>query len=261
MLLRVLLIAGASLPILSETPGSLHPLEQALSFFNTGKYEECLTIVLPYVQQNPGSSAGHKLLGMDQYMLGRPSEAIAEVRRATELAPGDPDAFYYLGRLYFSTDNPVDALIAFQRAIELDASSVRTHNQLGQTLEALGRNNEAEREYLSAIELQQNSLKKSEWPYYNLGLFYFHFGRMDEAVPYLRKALICKSDFPEAKVKLAAIISKQNPDEAMRLLQQALNTDPVNAEGHYRLGQLLQQQGRREEAQQHFALFNQYRKR
>jgi len=263
MLLRTFLMAAVlSWPLFPESPSAESPLKRALTLFNAGKYRECLDVISPYVQQNPASGAGHKLLGMDEYMLGRPQEALVELQRATELTPNDADAFYYLGRLYFSADNAVAALAAFQRAIELDASSVRAHNHLGQTYEALGRQLEAERAYLRAIEIEQNSSNKSEWPYYNLGLFYLNEGQVDNALLFLRKALARNASFPEAKIKLAVILSKQNlTGDALRLLHEALESDPANAEGHYRLGLLLLKSGKREEAQQQLALFERYRKR
>jgi tetratricopeptide (TPR) repeat protein len=240
---------------------SADPLQEPLALFNSGKYRECFDIVSPFVQQNPNSGAAHKLLGMDEYMLGKPREALLEVQRATELTPNDPDAFYYLGRLYFSLDNAVAALAAFQRTIVLDPSSVRGYNQLGQTYEGLGRPADAERAYLKAIELERNQQKKSEWPYYNLGLLYLNSGRSEDSMAYFRLALACSPEFPEAKVKLAVALSSQkSSDEALKLLEEAIQTDPQNAEAHYRLALLLTKSGRREEAQEHFALFQKYRK-
>jgi tetratricopeptide (TPR) repeat protein len=239
---------------------SADPLQQALALFNSGKYRECFDIVSPFVQQNLNSGAAHKLLGMDEYMLGKPREALLEVQRATELMPDDPDAFYYLGRLYFSADNAVAALAAFQRAIALDPSSVRGHNQLGQTYEGLGRPADAERAYLKAIELEGNQLKKSEWPYYNLGLLYLNSGRSEDSMSYFQQALACNPAFPEAKIKLAAALSNQKlSNEALKLLEEAVKIDPRNAEAHYRLALLLSKTGKREEAQEHFALFQKYR--
>ena len=51
--------------------------------------------------------------------------------------------------------------------------------------------------------------------------------------------------FPDAKIKLAVALSKEHPvPEAFELLRQALDTDPQNAEGHYRLALLLQKVGK-----------------
>ena len=241
---------------------SIHPLQQALNLFNSRKYQECFDIVAPWVTQNPQSATGHKLLGISEYMLGRPADALSEVRRATELAPTDPDAFYYLGRLYFSADNTVLALAAFQHAVQLDPTSARNYNQLGQTYDALARQNDAEQSYLRAIELTEKDSKKFEWPYYNLGVLYFSSGRVDQAIVQLQKALASNPQFPEAKVKLATILGTRNQiEEAIQLLHGALQTDPRNADAHYRLALLLTRSGKPDEAEREFALFRQYRTR
>ena len=259
MLRVVLPLAVLIWPAFPQVPGN--PLQEALALFNSGRYRECFEVVSPFVQRNPNSGAAHKLLGMDEFMLGKPREALLEVQRAAELTPDDADAFYYLGRLHFSTDNAVAALAAFQRAIALDPSSVRAHNQLGQTYEALGRPADAERAYLQAIEQERNQLKKSEWPYYNLGLLYLNSGRSEDAIAYFHQALACNPAFPEAKIKLAVALSNQKlPNEALKLLEEAVKIDPRNAEAHYRLALLLSKTGKQEEAQEHFALFQKYRK-
>lgn len=263
MLLRTAVVAASVAQLaFAQKPSSRVLLEKALALFNGGSYQECFQILSPFVRENPQSAAARKLLGMDEYMLGRSDDAFRELQRAIDLAPDDADAFYYLGRLYFSTDNAPAALKSFERAAQLDPSSVRIHNQMGQTLEALGRQDEAEREYLNAIELNEAASKKSEWPLYNLGVLYFQDGRIDNAVLYFRRALVCNPGFPDAKIKLAIVLSQQgHSQEAERLLGQAVASDPLNAEGHYRLGLLLLKIGKPEQAQQELALFEKYRKR
>lgn len=241
---------------------SASPPQMALALFNAGKYKECFELIQKYVGQNPNDGNAHKILGMDEYMLGNSAGALQEVKRATELSPNDPDAFYYLGRLYFSDDNPKDALSALAKAIELNPSSVRAHNQMGQTYEALGRLQDAEREYREAMALEEKQPKKSEWPYYNLGLLYLNAGHAEQAVTCFRQALLRNPVFPEAQIKLAVALSKQDlRDQAMALLQAAVEEDPQNAEAHYHLALLLSKSGKQQEAQAQFALFQRYRAR
>ncbi|MDQ2841025.1 MAG: tetratricopeptide repeat protein [Acidobacteriota bacterium] len=240
---------------------SIDRLRQALTLFNSGNYQDSFNLVSQYVQENPDSPTGHKLLGMDEFMLGHSPEALAEVKRATELAPNDPDARYYLGRLYFSADKAPAALEAFKKTIALDPSSVRAHNQLGETYEALGLRVDAESAYRKAIELEKDQPKKSGWPDYNLGVLCLDDGRTADAIDCFRRALQLNPKFPEAKIKLAVAISKNEPvPEAFELLQDAINLDPRNPEAHYRLALLLSKSGKREEAQEQFALFQKYRK-
>ncbi len=240
---------------------SVESLQQALALFNSGKYQQSYDLVSQYLREAPTSPTAYKLLGMDEYMLGHPREALASVLHATELAPSDADALYYLGRLYFSTDKIPAALETFQKTIALDPLNIRARNYLGQSLEALGRRDEAEKAYLQAIEVQKDQPKKSAWPDYNLGVLYLDDGRTAESIAAFRRALQVNPSLPEAEIKLAVALSKQQPvPEAFELLRQALRTDPANAEAHYRLAVLLTKSGRREEAQEQFALFAKYRK-
>jgi len=241
--------------------GSVDSLRQALTLFNSGKYRESFDLVSHYLQEEPRSSTAYKLLGMDEYMLGHPREALASVTHATELAPDDADALYYLGRLYFSTDNIPAALATFQKTIALDPTSIRAYNHLGQTYEALGQRADAEKAYLKAIELNSGQVKKSEWPDYNLAVLYLNDGRTADSIAAFRRALQANPLFPEAKIKLAGALSKEQPvPESFELLRQVLVADPHNAEGHYRLALLLAKSGKREEAQKHFELFQKYQK-
>ncbi len=255
----LVLLAAAVAPAHSQ-PGS-PTLQQALDLFNAAKYQECFDQLSAYLQHEPASAPGYKILGMDEYMLGHPKEALAHLTRATELAPQDSESFYYLGRLRFSTDNPEAALAAFHQAIALDTSSVRARNHSGQALEALGRYKEAEEAYAAAIAEGEKQGKPSEWPFYNLGVLLLHDGRSAEAVTQLRKALGCNPRFSGAKVKLAMALSNQNHEpEAQTLLQEVLERDPGNAEAHYRLGVVLRKSGKQPEAREQFALFEKLRK-
>ncbi|MGI8990550.1 MAG: tetratricopeptide repeat protein [Bryobacteraceae bacterium] len=251
-----LLAAILTAPLIPQS--SVTPLQSSLLLFNSGKYGECYQIVSSYVLSNPSSGPARKLLGMDEFMLGKRQEALQELQRATELMPRDTEAFYYLGRLYFEADNAPAALTAFQKAVELDPSNVRARNNMGQSYEAMGRLLDAERSYLRAIEVEKGQAKKSGWPSYNLGLLYFNSGRSDRAVSCFREALASNPGFSEAKIKLAALLSDEN--EARGLLEEAVRSDPQNAEAHYRLALLLTKSGMRDEAQRHFALFEKYRK-
>jgi tetratricopeptide (TPR) repeat protein len=257
VLLLVVELSGPEFP-----QGVTHPLERALALFNAGKYQDSFDLASRYLQQNPGSEPAHKIVGMNEYMLGRPQEALRHVKRATELAPNDADAFYYLGRLHFSTDNVTAALSDFQRALELDPSSVRTENQLGQTYEALGRWPDAERAYLKAIEIERSQAKKSEWPYFNLGVMYLNTMRAEEAVAYLQEALRRNPSWAQGKVKLAAALAScEKIQQALTLLEGAVESEPGNAEAHYRLALLLTKTGKAEEAKKHFDVFEQLLKR
>jgi tetratricopeptide (TPR) repeat protein len=261
MFFRVVVLAACAC-ILSSSQTPLSTIQESLALFNSGNYQRSFELALSYSVQHPESAAAFKLLGMAQFMLGKPDEALKALQHAIQLAPRDPDAYYYLGRLYFSKDNAVEALAAFQKALELEPTSVRAMNHLGQTYEALARFDDAEKAYLAAIAAEQQQAKKSEWPSYNLGLLYLNKGKGNEAIPYLRLALERNPQFAAAKMKLGTALANQGYSaEALDLLNQTVELEPENAEAHYRLGQLLNRLGKHKEAEQHLALFNRLRKR
>ena len=260
MLRAVCLFAILSVPIVVRAEAQ--DLRQALSLFNSGKYQDCYQALSSYIKQNPESGPAYKVLGMTEFMLGEPGKAREHLTTATNLSPKDGEAFYYLGRLYFTADNPLAAAAEFQKALELDPSSVRAENQLGQSLEALGRVQEAEETYLKSIELEQNQPKKSEWPFFNLGLLYFRNSKTGESIVFLRRALECNPNFIDAKIKLAvALEAEQQNEEAEKLLRDAIQMEEKNAEAHYRLAILLKKVRRQNDSDQQFALFEKYKSR
>ena len=257
---RIFVLAAYACIASSQAP--LSTLPQAQTQFNSGNYQGSFEISSAYSAQHPESAEALKLLGMAQFMLGKTDQALIALQHAVELAPRDPDAYYYLGRLYFSKDNAVEALAAFQKLLEIDPASVRGLNNLGQSYEALARFPDAEKAYLAAIAAELRQVKRTEWPFYNLGLFYLNKGRVDDAIPYFRQALARNPKFASAKMKLATALAKNGlSQEALDLLNQAVTLEPQNAEAHYRLGQLLNRLGKHNEAEQHLALFNQLQKR
>ena len=260
MLRAVCLLAIFSVVLVSGADAQ--DLRQALSLFNSGRYQDCYQALSSYLKQNPESGPAYKVLGMTEFMLGEPAKAREHLTTATNLSPKDAEAFYYLGRLYFTADNPLAAAAEFEKALELDPSSVRAENQLGQSFEALGRLHEAEATYLKAIELEQNQTNKSEWPFYNLGLLYFRNGKSRESTVYFRHALECNPSFVNAKIKLAvALTAEQQNDEAEKLLRDAIRIEETNAEAHYRLAILLKKARKQDDSNQQFALFEKYKSR
>jgi tetratricopeptide (TPR) repeat protein len=230
--------------------------------FSSGRYEKSLRVLEPLVSRmtsrNPEHAATHKVIGLDQFMLGRADLAEAELKRAVGLAPQDAEAHYYLGRVHFMRDDLAGALAAFQKATELDASSVKAHNHLGQTYEALVQYPAARAAYLKAIELEKRQNAKSEWPYFNLGALCLREGRAAEAEGYLREALERQPGWSEGKAKLGmALLALDRPAEALSYLEQAVQIDPQNADARYQYARLLVKIGKQDEAERHFQLFQQ----
>jgi len=226
--------------------------------FSSGRYEESLRVLQPLAEGNSQHAATQKVIGLDQFMLGRADLAEVALTRAVTLTPQDAEAQYYLGRVYFMRNNLPGALAAFQKTTALDASSVRGYNHLGQTYEALVQYPAARSAYLKAIELAERQNTKSEWPYFNLGSLCLREGRAAEAEGYLRQALERQPAWSEGKAKLGmALLALNRLAEASSYLEQAVQIDPHNADARYQYARLLVKMGKPDEAEQHFQRFRQ----
>jgi tetratricopeptide (TPR) repeat protein len=247
---------------LRDSPGSFSALYlKGFVLFSSGRYEESLSVMEPLLKQHSEHAPTHKVIGLDQFMLGRADLAEAELKRAVALAPQDAEAHYYLGRVYFMGNNLAGALAAFQKATEVDPSSVKAHNHLGQTYEALVQYPAAREAYLKAIELEKKQSAKSEWPYFNLGVLCLREGRAAEAEGYLRQALDRQPGWSEGKAKLGmALLALDKLPEALSYLEQAVQIDPKNADARYQYARLLIKMGKPDEAERHLQVFQQQKK-
>jgi len=209
---------------LEQSPDSLPALYwKSYVLFQTGNYQQSSTYASRYLERNPASGDAHKILGLDYFMQGQPALAETELLRASELSPSDADVRYYLGRVQFERHNLPAALESFRSTVFLDHSSVRGFNHLGQTYEGLARFEDARTAYRKAIELDQQQTKRSEWPYFNLGVLSLKQGRIEEAAIFLRDALTRRPSLSEATVQLAACLGSLNQfEEARRLLENLL---------------------------------------
>ena len=246
--------------ISSDDPALLY--WKSFVLFSTGRYRESAALAHQFLDRRPESAPGRKVLGLCLYMLGNPDSAGRELDQAVKLNPSDSEALYYLGRIYFTRQDLPNALATFEKLMLLDKTSVRGFNHLGQTYEALSRFEEARSSYQKAIDLEKAQTKRSEWPYFNLGVLNLKEGRQQEAIGLLREALVRNTDWPEARIQLAVALSSTGQyEEAKALLEGVLQTDPKNADAHYQMGRLLLKQGRKEQARLHLQQFESLKKK
>ena len=243
--------------VLEQSPENLPALYwKSYVLFQTGNYQQSSTFASRYLERNPASGEARKILGLDYFMLGQSALAEGELLQASNLPSADSDVHYYLGRIRFERHNLPAALESLRSTVALDPGSVRGFNHLGQTYEGLARFEDARAAYKKAIELDQREVKRSEWPYFNLGVLSLKEGRAEEAAGWLREALARRSPWPEATVHLAAALGAANQfKEARQLLEDLLTAEPKNAQAHYQLARLLVRMQLPEEARRHFLLF------
>ena len=210
-------------------------------------------------------------LAVIHHQAGRHAEAEALYRRILAVTPGNLSVLNNLG-LIVAHD---EALELFQRAAAIDPGYFDAHINLGGTLEALGRLEEAAASYQRALAVtpdspailsrlgtvrQQQNRPEEARAYYeqalaiapdftealnNLGIVLKDLGRAGEAVACLERALVLKPDYPEAYLNLGnALRDLGRSDEAAEKYELALTLRPDDSSLLYSLGVVLQSRGK-----------------
>jgi len=116
------------------------------------------------IKNNPNDFRAHYELGNIALKRRNVEEAERELKRASELAPDNPDPLIYLGELYAGQNRPVEAEAAMRKAIALtpDASREayqihRAHYVLGRVLIQTGRRDEGAKELKISAALRERT--------------------------------------------------------------------------------------------------------
>jgi len=154
-----------------------------------------------------------------------------------------------LGNAYQEAGRLGDSLIAYDRAIRLVPSQSVPHDWKGSALLTLGRDAEAEQEFLTAVRLDP----KDPLSHCNLSLAYQKTGHFQEA---LREAQEAVSIDPHSSLGYndlgVAEWGLKNTDQALQAYQQAVSLDPGDVNARLNLGDLLLEKGRGAEAAEQY---------
>ncbi|MFQ5914579.1 MAG: tetratricopeptide repeat protein [Nitrospinota bacterium] len=147
---------------------------------------------------------------------------------AQEAEKGNPalEAFslWQRGYVYHLLGQYQLAIAHFRKSIEVRPSA-EGHTFLGWSLSMLGRHEEAIAECKKAIPLDPDFGN----PYNDIGVYLVALGRLDEAIPYLKKAMrakrYCCYQFAHYNMGRVLVL-KGREGEAMSFFEKALEYDP-----------------------------------
>jgi predicted CXXCH cytochrome family protein len=236
----------AGLPLLASQIAKYHPTqpgyyaELAEGYLAVGDPASAIRSFEEASRLDPDSAPrliqwGDALMQAQQWTL-----AEVKLRRATELAPGDPRAWGRLGWTLWQQDKAAEAKSALEKAISLDTEVPDLHNNLGLILWGVGDRAAAEKEFQAALRIQPGV---SEWRL-NLGRALAAQGQIAEARFQMEESLRLKPDNAEALVDYARVLTDLNrPADAEKQAKLAVETDPRSAPGHEIWGALLAGKG------------------
>jgi protein O-mannosyl-transferase len=205
------------------------------------------TLYTETVRTDPDSFVMHMNLGVSYFDTDLRA-AEKELLRALELRPDNTNVLNALGCVYLEQGRYAEAETTFQHAIAVKPNWTDPHFNYGRLLKKMGRDDVALAEFRKAVEVGPVNATARLYLAQELG----ERGQYPEAEAQYR-ASIQLSPSLVAEGNLVGILLHSGRDsEAVSLLQQMAKEYPFDSLTHVRLGQLLEKQGRIEEAKQEY---------
>jgi tetratricopeptide (TPR) repeat protein len=138
--------------------------------------------------------------------------------RAIALSPSEPAHHRSKGALLRKLGRPEEAIAELKAALELDAECAEAHHQLGLLFEMQARDEEALGAFRRAMELAP----QNPAPFYDYGRACQRMGDPEEAIVGLHCAVALQPDWAEARYHLGQLYrQRRNPSEALKHFQEA----------------------------------------
>jgi Flp pilus assembly protein TadD len=126
-------------------------------------------------------------------------------RNAIRVAAEHPLPYKGLAMYLINNKRPQEAIPYFEKAIALAEDDHRLHNSLGVAYDVLGKRQDAEKEYLRALQLNPAHAPAHN----NLGLLYLRQSKYDDAIKHLREAVSLRPDLAGAHFYLAEVLKQK----------------------------------------------------
>jgi tetratricopeptide (TPR) repeat protein len=255
--------------------------ELGVAYYRSGDYAKAIEALRKATQEDSKDNEAVQLLGLSNYLAGRPAEAIPFLEKVQEWYPrANVDASYILGICYIQAKQypkaresfarmfevPPDSAAAYlftarmllrqefdpiaeeyaQKAIEIDPKVPLAHHFLGELYLYKSRIPEAVSNFQKELAVNPGNAAT----YYKLADAYSRLQRFDDAERLLQRSIWLDATSTGPYILMGKVLQKKGEAElAVRALQHALTMDPNNSVAHHLLGQAYQDMGRTEEAE------------
>jgi tetratricopeptide (TPR) repeat protein len=199
-----------------------------------------------------------KLLGLSYYFLEQFRLFAFVMQEAIAKDPADFAPYYYLGRYYASTDvSDIDrATSYFQEALKRSPANYESRYYLGYCDESEGKLDDAEREYLRAMELAAASGERFAPPSQGMARLRLHQAKPAEALQFAIQAVKSSPDDAAGHIVLArAYAELHQKDRAAFEWERAVELSPTDATSLYRLYRTYLELGDTEKADRALAKY------
>jgi len=184
--MSVLVPAAAELEAASDEAVQRNNL--GASLLQQGKVDEAVAEFQKALALDPKYTATHLNLGYAYDRQGRPEEAMAQYQKVVALEPGNIFAHNNLGVLYDKKGLYTEAIKEFEQVLQVDPSNATARDNLERAKSSKGIAQEREERFAQArkeVEARPDDPRAA----YNLGRLFASYGKKEQALEWLAKAL------------------------------------------------------------------------
>ncbi len=181
-------------------------LLRADEFLVAGRIDDAIREAQSLLERAPRMAEAYIVLGRAQSARGDHAAAVAALRQAVALAPGDDGAQSALGRALFAAGRGAEAAACWRAALRINPRNVQAHASLGAFLVQSGRAREALPCLQEAVAIDASFV--AAWV--NLASAFYALEQYAGAQEALRKAIALQPDDPSLYEQLAAVCLKRN---------------------------------------------------
>ncbi len=242
--------------LLAQQPAAAAP-HFLLGFvlFHQARFADSLAAYTAGAKLKPPASEDLLIVASDYIQLKDYADAEHWLLYVTAHSPEDALAWYLLGRTQYLLDHASAAASSFEHCLRLNPRDVRAEYNLGLAKERMQQPNDAIAAYRTAIGWTSVTGQPDPQPYLDLGSLLLELNRPGDALSPLQEAVRLAPRNPMAQQQLGVALEKNAEDEAaIAAYQRAIDLAPDAEHPHFFLGRLLRHLGRKNEADQQFAI-------
>lgn len=220
-------------------------LSHLMQLYEAGRLDQALTLAQQSGRKYPDQPMSFNIAGV--ILAGRDDHdsAVAQYKRALELAPNYVDAYSNLAASLHKLGQLEQARHNYLKAIQLNPKDPDIYFNLGNVLQDEGDYEQAAASYNRAINLRPLHCAS----HIQLGNALTSMGKTGEAVASYRNTLDIDHKHVEARIHIGnALLSQKQFEPAIIWFQEALDLEPENSRAHLQLAIAKLRGGMREEA-------------
>jgi tetratricopeptide (TPR) repeat protein len=281
----------------SQGPDAATLYQEALAKYRAKEYSSALAASAQALRQDANNAAYHHIYGLSLAALQRFPEAEDHLNKAVALKPGDASYHYDLGYVLYQQKKYDPSVPVLKRAVELDGENLMARFLLGRTYVSSHRSlrigNFSE---LALEQLAYIARKDPRFPtvHFHIAQIHSNNGFFEKALQELKTELQYHPTNAQARTALGELLLKQGQtqaaleqlrlaekgasnvsmvyyalakayreakqlDKAIEAAKKSIQLDPASPDAHYLLGQLYQEMGQTELANQELRLFQKYK--